>query len=327
MSELSDSKTSQTITPATRTGAAQNSIRRRPVRDFLGKGVDWLYWNTQFYRVAALPRLQFIHSFYLRYRQRKKFGIDTPILVYQMGKVGSSSLTHSLRKLDLGVPVHYMSFLNRLDEFEALSKQREPDNRRVFEMLATARAIRREMERHPHKRWNLISLVRAPIPRLVSSFFEDIHVNFPNFPERFAEGTVTAQELAEYFVAHYRDRTPLYWFDLQVKQVFDLDVFATPFDCVRGYQIYDHERARLLILRLEDLNRVVTEAMREFLNLSDFTLIQRNIGQAKPTGALYREFVEILRLPDSFVAEWHTSRYAQHFYTPQELEASIARWV
>jgi hypothetical protein len=194
-------------------------------------------------------------------------------------------------------------------------------------MIETGRAIRRAMERDPHSRWDLVSLVRAPIPAVISSFFENIERNIPNYALRRSANSLTAQELADYFVRNHRDKTPLFWFDRQVKELFGIDVFATEFPRARGYETYEKDNIRLLVMRLEDLNRVGAAAIQEFLGLGTFRLINRNVGQQKEYAELYREFKELLRLPHEYVEEYNASKFAQHFYTDAELTASVQQWL
>lgn len=276
----------------------------------------WVYWNTGVRPLA--DRLGW---------KPKKYGISDPIIVYQYGKVGSSSVHYSLKRLNLDVPLYHLHFLNHLDE-RAKAAERSPHALKVaLEKIEIARQVRREMELHPKRRWNLISLVRTPIPRLVSIFFEHIEAHFPNLLERYNNGQLQIHELTDYVLREFQPVGELRWFQGQLKELFGIDVFATPFDKARGYQMYEHGRIRLLLMRLEDLNRIAPKAMHEFLGIPDFRLVNRNMSDTKDTGRVYRDFVAALRLPAAMIEEWHHTRFAQHFYTPEELEASVARWV
>jgi hypothetical protein len=275
----------------------------------------WFYWNTGFYRVA--PRLGM---------GRERHKIQDPIIVFQMGKVGSSSVYISLKRLKLNVPLYDVHYLYDLEHKVELMQRGSPESTDSPSWVEDARKIRREIAAEPTKHWNLISLTRLPIPRLVSGFFENSDKRFPDMAGRYARGELTMRELTGYFKNTYRDETPLRWFQNQIQRTFGLDVYATPFDRTRGYQIYEHANIRLLVIRLEDLNRVAPQAMREFLNLHGFRIVNRNVGEAKETGTVYRDFKEALRLPREYVEHWHSSQYARHFYTSEELAASVARW-
>lgn len=289
-----------------------------------GWAAEWAYWNGRLYRVPAASRLRAE----LKYRQPyKKYGITDPIIVYQMGKVGSSSVYETLRNLDLDVPVHHAHVLNRFDVYEAGIRETRADPDNDLDVIARGRALRRSVESGRWRSWSLVSLVRAPIPRAVSDFFENVFAYVPDFFERFKRGEITPAELSETFRTRYHDFSPFHWFDDQVRDVFGIDVYATPFPHARGYAIYQNERARLLLLRLEDLNRCAQRALGDFFGLGELPLAIKNSGETKRYGALYRQFIDELRLTDTYVEKMHASVYARHFYTSEELSASIARWV
>src|SRR5581483_2953453 len=135
------------------------------------------------------------------------------------------------------------------------------------------------------------------------------------------------EELTEFILKKGNWDNPRDWFDLELRDVFGIDVFAEPFDRARGYQIYENARARALVIRLEDLNRAAANALSEFLNIPDFKLVPANIGENKVYGALYKEYTNSLRLPQAYIDEAHSKDFIRHFYTEQELAASVARWV
>jgi|SRR5581483_11838770 hypothetical protein len=286
----------------------------------------WMYWNARLYRLPQMLDRERWRMAYKTRRPNKKYGIQNPILVYQMGKVGSKSVYHSLQALDLDVPVYHLHTLNRLDEYEAEVRQRFANPQPYLEALAYGRKIRAEYESARWHTWNLISLVRAPVPRAISEFFENIETFFPDFSTRLARNPISVQALQEFFVSQFQDTSPQTWFDHQVHELFGLDVYATPFDRARGYQIYQGERVRLLLMRLENLNACAAPALQSFLGLENFTLQKSNEGSAKEYAALYQTFLDTLRLPDAFIHKMHSTRYARHFYTPEELNASVARW-
>lgn len=288
--------------------------------------VNWAMWKTRVYYALPPPLAERVQARYRYTRRVKKYGIREPIIVYQMGKVGSSSMYWSLDALRLNVPVYHLHFLNDADEVEGWAKKTLRVYERELKMVELARKFKREIERRTAPRYHLISLVRAPVPRNLSAYFHNIDSYFPNFLERVATQSLSFQALGDYFVNDFIEPTPERWFRRQVRDVFDLDVYAEPFPRARGYQIYENARARLLVLRLEDLNRVAATAMREFLNIPEFTLVPANAGESKTFGGLYKEFLAALHLPDEYIARTHGTQYARHFYSAQELEASVARW-
>lgn len=304
-----------------------DKLTRRINRDGLGSlpgwAGNWMYWNAGIHRLPGAPRLRTAYKYN---RRNKKYGIQDPILVYQMGKVGSSSVYASLSALDLDVPVYQIHFLNNLDTYRNWVRDNLHNNPADLTMFQLSEQIRQEVDASPNRHWNIISLVRQPVPRGISGLFQNIGAAFPQAREKIARNELTAQDVADYFVNEYFDGVPLKWFDEQVKPLFGIDVYATEFPTARGYQLYEQGNVRMLVIRLEDLNRVAAEAMHDFLCLPEFTLINKNVGEEKKYAALYKEFLQVLKLTPESLVRWHDCQYARHFYTEQELAASVARW-
>ena len=101
-------------------------------------------------------------------------------------------------------------------------------------MVELANKLKREIDAGTAPRYHLISLVRAPVPRNLSTFFHNVDSYFPNFVERVQAHTLSFQELADYFVNDFPEHTPEQWFDRQVRDVFGLDVYAEPFRASGG---------------------------------------------------------------------------------------------
>ena len=120
--------------------------------------------------------------------------------------------------------------------------------------------------------------------------------------------------------------SPLTFFDRELKIVFDIDVFASNFPKSKGYKIYEGEKADLLLIRLEDLNRCARDAFEDFLNIDKFTLESVNIGSQKKYALIYQKLKESIRLPDAYIDRMYQSKYMHHFYTTQEIQKFETKW-
>lgn len=289
--------------------------------------IAWTYWNGRVYRLLPPKRVEPLRLAFKYRKRKKKYDVRDPIIVYQMGKVGSNSIYQSLKELDLDVPVYHIHWLDNLDYVEKWTMKTLLDQKGSLSMLREARDIRRKIDADPDHGWNVISLVRPPVPRLLSSFFEDLPYVIPDFAERYHSGSLSPRDLVDYFSKNARTDWAAGWFDSQVKSVFGIDVFASPFPKSKGFDTYVRRKTRLLIIRLSDLNRCAGDALNEFLGIPDFALRSRHIRQETEYGSLYSEFLELMRLPVDFVREINSSKYAKHFFTLEELEASVERWL
>jgi len=90
--------------------------------------------------------------------------------------------------------------------------------------------------------------------------------------------------------------------------------------------MYENERAKILLIRLEDLNHCAAEALRTFLGIEDFTLHTTNIGKKKQYHTMYKAFLNDLRVPDSYLDMMYNSQYSNHFYSKDEIATFRNKW-
>jgi predicted O-methyltransferase YrrM len=240
---------------------------------------------------------------------------DGPIVVYQMGKVGSVSVYESLKASGVGVPIYHVHYLTR-DGIERITPGHQ-----------AAHLLRNQIDKgFGGTKWRIVSSVREPVARNISAFFQNIDKWYPNFSAHCKIGSVDVEGLIKLFLEKYPHDTPLMWFDSEMKSVFGIDVFAYDFPKSEGYKIYRAEHADLLLMRLEDMNERIGEAFKEFLGIDRFTLSDANVSSGKEYHSVYREFVDSVILPESYVERMYSSKYARHFYGDLELNRFKRKW-
>ncbi len=187
-------------------------------------------------------------------------------------------------------------------------------------------------------KWVVVSAVRDPVARNVSSFFQNLRLFFDFDWHQRSRGEGQARavgELRELFQSSFlneewlrmgMDSDPLTWLDTELRPALGIDVFREPFPTGRGYRIYSGTRARLLLFRLEDMDRCAGPAVEEFLGVRGFTLLPRNVASEKGYASLYRRFLDSLVLPDEYLDRMYGSRFSRHFYSEQELATFKNRW-
>lgn len=200
--------------------------------------------------------------------------VHSPIIVYQMGKVGSSSVTQSLNNSGCrrAYNVHRMDPDNmaRVRQY-CLENNRRPPNDIVGKRLYT-RIVKEG------KRAKFITLVREPIRRNVSAFFQNLNRFIGNDREQLSRDI---GELAKIFIQEYNHFVPLTWFDVEMKQTLGIDVYEHPFPKKAGYLSVGRGRFQVLILKAEIEDRIKEKAIREFLGSTKFNLVRTNIGKDK----------------------------------------------
>jgi hypothetical protein len=243
----------------------------------------------------------------------------TPVIVYQMGKVGSSSVMNSLHWCGVATVFH----VHRLnpDNIERVRQEylthglTAPDESLGERLYADI--VKRQ------RRAKFITLVREPISRNISAFFE----NFKRFTGvEYGDGDLGVEELVSIFVEEYRHLVPLTWFDVEVKQTLGINVYEHPFPKDRGYLSIKKESFELLILKLEIADSIKEEVVAQFLDIDNFRLTRANVAQDKDYAQTYRDFLRAIRLPKSYVEIMCSAKYTRHFYSEAEIEAVRSEW-
>jgi hypothetical protein len=267
-----------------------------------------------------------------------------PVLVYTAGKVGSTAVADSLWQHGVS-SVH----LHRLQP--AAIRRSEQARRRTLDDLAHVSSEQfpvhlwdgdfysSRVRRGPPTgdRWKVVTLVRDPIARNVSAFFQNLELVFHyDYREQLRTRSTTqvVDELLDRFDDAYvsgrsafdLDADLLTWFDEELHPVLGIDVYRSPFPAEKGFARYRSPTADVLLLRLEDLDRCAPEAFADFLSLVGFSISPSNTGEDKSYSQLYREFIARLRLPADHLDALYSARLARHFYTTAELAAFRSRW-
>jgi glycosyltransferase involved in cell wall biosynthesis len=271
------------------------------------------------------------NAYSLKQRVKQKSSadkVDGPIIVYNMAKVGSRSIVDTLNTLKLGVPVYHRHVLHDLENMEKHIKETNPDHAATLNEIGEGIKLRKMIDDDTEKKWKLISLVRDPIARNVSRFFQSIEYEeiLPNARKLLESGSASIEDLLDIFLNKWERSSGLVWFDKQLEPVFNIDVYEKPFPWDKGYDDFHKGRFSLLVIRLEDLDKCGEQALQEFLGLPTVKLTKSNVGADKWYKSAYKDFISQLTLPDNYLDEMYNSKFARHFYSEKELKAFRAKW-
>lgn len=282
-------------------------------------------------------RASYHRSLHQRSLQYKK----PPLLIYQMGKVGSKTIRSTLQASTLDRSVYHVHLLSP-DRIEKLETERREylgtEKEHLLKHIWQYQHLRKQMaDDSTSGRWKIVTLTREPISRNISAFFENLEVSLLDADHRYGirsdyygfDITLDGENIDElvrlFFERLYHDR-PLVFFDEELKTVFGVDVFASDFPVSRGYKIYEGERADVLLVRLESLNRCARDAFKEFLGIEDFALVNANVGGDKAYSSLYERCKESIVLPQAYIDRMYDSKYMLHFYCDEEIAGFRAKW-
>jgi len=313
---------------AMKSRVGSNKVRRRIAKRIL-EPLEWFYPTAKALYMMRMSRDYKRHS-------------QGPVLVLQMGKVGSKSVQAGLEAQNLQRPIYHAHFLNR-DRTAETERRR----RKFFRTERHSYLIRPWLNQFlldafenesEGRKWKLVTLTREPVGRNISAFFENLDVvpvdragNFEISSDYYEiPPTIVSVEdqdtLAELFASRVRHDAPSRFFDSEIRDIFGIDVLGEGFPIERGYGIYRSERADLLVLKLESLATCATEAFREFLGIDDFEIINRNLGAKKVYAPLYESFKSNAAISETYADSLYESKYMHTFYSDPEIEAARASW-
>ena len=241
------------------------------------------------------------------------------ILVYQPGKVGSKSIVKGLIKIGYKRAYH-LHFLNTDTVFKLASRYITPDSK-IDSNIIDSIIVRRYLHQNSHNRVKIIVPVREPVSRNLSHFFAS-YVDFPGLYELYTQGTISAQQILEWFVNEFDHAKAFNWFEEELQQHTGFDIYQHPFDKEKGYGIYRHKNFDLLFIKLEQSQSCYGPAFREFLGIEEFPLIRRNIT-ANP---LYKQIKGHIHLPAEYLEKMYGLKYARHFYTEKEIQGFTEKY-
>lgn len=221
---------------------------------------------------------------------------DELILIYQPGKVGSSSLYKSLKCY--GKYVLHSHVLTGMEYGE--------DN------------LRKLLEQKSVK---IISLVREPIARQISVMWQNI-VSVNRYSAQ-----VDFREIEQYYFKKGFENDEFEWFSRQLEMVFGINIYEHPFDKEKGYSIIQNNNIEILLMKTERLSEL-EKVISMFLDMPEFTLENTNVSKEKPYRYAYRDFLKGFSLSETELRHiYFDNWYIRFFYTDSELETFYLRWL
>ena len=182
----------------------------------------------------------------------------------------------------------------------------------------------------------VICPIREPIARDISAFFYFYYQEAPDLLENTNLG-----EIEEIFLADSRpirvNQNPrwidlaehwfgLNWFDEHFKPLTQIDVYKKPFPIDRKWQIYKRGSIRVLLYRVDLTPSEQTKLVSDFLGIKLDEFGPENDARRRNYVKLNSQFRESAKLPEQYIRRMHDSRFAQHFWSPEELKAAADKW-
>ncbi len=243
-----------------------------------------------------------------------------PMLVFTMAKVGSSSVYHSLKKQS-DIPCFHIHSLSIEEELQAKAICKEKG---VYPGSRSPVFILHKYLLEKSHSYKVISLVRNPIERNLSAFFEAFEIHM-GMPAHLFRGSL--QDIEKAFYEKLDHSYCKDWFDNHFKGGVGVDVYEFAFAKAKGYTMIKGDQTDILLLKTTLDDTLKSKLIGDFCGIENFTLENYNVTGAKKGATLYADFKSYIRFPKSYLESQLESTYMNHFFTEEEKEMLYKKWL
>lgn len=209
------------------------------------------------------------------------------MLVYQMGKVGSTALAEVIP----GSQHFHTLYGNQPCPY--FQRYTSSVLRRTVSYCVAQPLKRIVLKQRKHLK--IISIVREPTSRNMSMFFQDLPFWITGYVEKYDRETrrTDLDWLWNVYVNIFNHEYVAQWFDKEIKRFTGIDVLAEGFDKANGYSKYKKSNIELLVFRLEDIDKVMP--VLEDFSQTSLEITGVNKGENKWYSGAYKEFTRKYR--------------------------------
>ncbi|KXF80014.1 putative capsular polysaccharide synthesis family protein [Enterovibrio coralii] len=248
------------------------------------------------------------------------------VLVYQMGKVGSSSIEASLEQAN--IPSWHIHTFDDNEEFQMYRNTSDVACFFDWHVRAGYKLALAHRKRILQKRESLkiITLVRDPVATVVSRFFQDLHIQFVAGKKNEAiHGDIekTLAHLFDAFDTQIRLEYFTDWFDRELKRQFGVDIYQHVHDPNQGHWTMSQGGRDVLLMKCEAINDSAS-VLADFLAEPSFTLTTSNDAANKWYSELYRQFKATYPFEKLF--HLYDAPLYQAVYSESEIQAFKNKW-
>lgn len=234
-----------------------------------------------------------ISSFFLKACQLN----EDIILIYQPGKVGSSSLYKSICERGINV-LH------------------------CHHLLVDGKIFKEDIKLWTkNKKIKIISMVRDPIARQISAMWQ----NIPSI-DRYSD-EVDFNEIENYYFGRDFTNDEFEWFDRRINYLFNINVFDYAFSQENGYSIIEKDNIELLLIKVEKLSNL-EKVVGKFLELEDFNIVNDNVANMKEYRFAYQQYKDGFCIPDYMLHKiYMQNENVKFFYSYEERINMLKKWM
>ncbi|MCA3951100.1 putative capsular polysaccharide synthesis family protein [Vibrio vulnificus] len=267
------------------------------------------------------------YSLNRQFEKNKELKSDNFVLVYQMGKVGSSSIEHTLS--DYNIPSYHIHTFDDHEEFQMYHNRQDVKkffdfkNRTMYRVILNHR--KRLLQNRNHLK--IVTLVRDPIATVLSRFFQDLHIQFIEGKKNDSihrDMERTYQHL-EFCFDHYINLNYFAnWFDNELNKNFGIDVIKSDINNNEPFYLFKNKKTEVILIKCEHLNKLDSD-IAKFLNVDGFILKNSNEAKNKWYSNIYSHFKDTYDFSKLFYM--YDLPLYRHLYSEEERAQFKNKWL
>tara|TARA_B100000989_G_scaffold200473_1_gene151545 strand:- start:7898 stop:8764 length:867 start_codon:yes stop_codon:yes gene_type:complete len=251
-------------------------------------------------------------AFYLKI-EMMNFQKKPPVIILTVGKVGSSSVYRTLKLKLSNYNVFHIHYFTEKSIKEAEHRHLNSDRRSIPLHLIISKILLKKINNYNGK-IKFICIVREPISRSISSFFQNIDFHKDSI-EKIDLSINTNRSLK---ILKKVLRTSLLtveqWIETEIRENLKIDIYKKPFE-EKNFVTYKNKKFELLLLKMESLESGFKNSSKDFFNLnSSVSLLNHNISERKYYFEDYKKTKEKIKVEKEIIDTITSSTYFKHFY-------------
>jgi hypothetical protein len=241
------------------------------------------------------------------------FNKNPPVVILTPGKVGSSSVYYTLREKLKKNNIFHIHFLSKEGIKRAKQIHLNSDRKSLPLHLITSELLFDKLKKYD-KQVKVITIIREPISRTVSSFFQNLDFYKDSIEDsKLALNESKAVNLIEKKISNsVLDINK--WLNSEIKENFNIDIYNKKFPKEK-YVIFKNQKVDLLLLKMEDLDDVFTNSTKDFFDIKEGIILENhNVGEKKYYSRQYQKLKNKINIDETILKKIKSSKYYTHFY-------------
>lgn len=242
-----------------------------------------------------------------------------PILVFTMGKVGSLSIYYALKN-DWRTPVFHVHSLSEAEqkfyEEECFKRGILPGSRSAIPMI-NSQILKKK---RPYK---IITLVRNPIDRNLSAFFEAFEYYIGTTAEKY-QGSMAELEQKFYELLPHTYATD--WFQDYFYQQTGVNIYDFGYDKAKKYQLISAQNIEILVMDVALDDSIKEKLVVDFTHRQLVSIDRKNVRESTAAADLYKEFKSSIRFGKNYLSGLLETQYFNHFFDEDSKLKTLQKW-